>query len=258
MDWFYADSGRQSGPVDDAGLARLVAAGTVRPETLVWRAGLANWQPYQSIAAPPAAMPAPGGVAYCSECGKPYPGDELAAFGSVLVCGLCKPLYTQKLREGVVATPMRYAGFWLRFLAMLLDGLILGFVYVLIFGVVILIMVSTIDLSNQEQVQAYFQAHAAEIILLYWMFILGSIVMQAAYEIWFVGRHGATPGKMACQIHVVTPYGGRISYARATGRHFAKYISANFTLYIGYIMAGFDDEKRSLHDRICETRVIKK
>jgi len=62
---------------------------------------------------------------------------------------------------------------------------------------------------------------------------------------------------MACQIHVVTPYGGKISYARALGRHFAKFISS-MTLAIGYIMAGFDDEKRSLHDRICETRVIKK
>ena len=255
MDWFYADSGRQSGPVDDAGLALLVAAGTIRPETLVWRAGMANWQPYQSVAAPPPALPVIGGVAYCSECGKPYPGDELAAFGNVLVCGSCKPLYTQKLREGVVAAPMRYGGFWLRFLAILLDGLILGFVYMLIFGVAIVMMgLTSIDFSNQDQIQA----HMPEFMALYGLFILGSIVLQAAYEIWFVGRHGATPGKMACQLQVVTPYGGKISYARATGRHFAKYISANFTLWIGYIMAGFDDEKRSLHDRICETRVIKK
>jgi uncharacterized RDD family membrane protein YckC len=256
MDWFYADGGRQSGPVDDAGLARLVAAGTIRPETLVWRAGLANWQPYQTVAGPPPPpMQTPGGVAYCSECGKPYPGDELAAFGNVLVCGLCKPLYTQKLREGVVAAPMRYAGFWLRFLAIFLDGLILGFVYMMIFGVAIVAMgLTSIDYSNQDTVQA----HMPEFMALYGFFILGSIAGQAAYEIWFVGRHGATPGKMACQLRVVTPYGGNISYARATGRHFAKYISANFTLYIGYIMAGFDDQKRSLHDRICETRVIKK
>lgn len=254
MDWFYADSGRQSGPVDDAGLARLVAAGTIRPETLVWRAGLANWQPYQSIAAPPPAMPAPGGVAYCSECGKPYPGDELAAFGSVLVCGLCKPLYTQKLREGVVAAPMRYAGFWLRFLAVFLDGIIIQIALTIIFGALFLIMgLASIDYTNQDQIQS----HIAEIMALYGLFILGSIVIQAAYETWFVGKYGATPGKMACQIHVVNPYGGKISYARSLGRHFAKFISS-MTLTIGYIMAGFDDEKRSLHDRICETRVIKK
>ena len=255
MDWFYADSGRQSGPVDDAGLARLLAAGTIRPETLVWHAGMANWQPYQTVAMPPPALQTPGGVAYCSECGKPYPGDELAAFGNVLVCGLCKPIYTQKLREGVVATPMRYAGFWLRFLAVFLDGLILGFVYAFVFGLAVVMMgLTSIDFRNQDQIQA----HMPEFMALYGMFILGSLVVNAAYETWFIGRHGATPGKMACQLRVVTPYGGKISYARSLGRHFAKYISASFTLYIGYIMAGFDDEKRSLHDRICETRVIKK
>jgi len=255
MDWFYADSGRQSGPVDDAGLARLVAAGAIRPETLVWRAGMANWQPYQTVAAPPPELPAPGGIGYCSECGKPYPGDELAAFGNVLVCGLCKPLYTQKLREGVMATPMRYAGFWLRFLAVLLDGLILTFVWGFVAVVAVIMMgLTSIDYTNQDQIQA----HMPEFMALYGMFVLGSIVANAAYETWFIGRYGATPGKMACQLQVVTPYGGKISYARSLGRHFAKYISANFTLYIGYIMAGFDDQKRALHDRICETRVIKK
>jgi uncharacterized RDD family membrane protein YckC len=255
MDWFYADSGRQSGPIDDAGLARLVAAGTIRPETLVWRAGMANWQPYQTVAAPPPGpVQTAGGIAYCSECGKPYPGDELAAFGNVLVCGSCKPLYTQKLREGVVATPMRYAGFWLRFLAVFLDGIIIQIALTVIFGAMFLIMgLASIDFTNQDQIQA----HLAEFMALYGFFFLGSIVINAAYETWFVGKYGATPGKMACQIQVVTPYGGKISYARALGRHFAKIISS-MTLLIGYIMAGFDDEKRSLHDRICETRVIKK
>src|ERR1700682_4581306 len=185
MDWFYADGGRQSGPVDEAGLARLVAAGTIRPETLVWRAGLANWQPYQTVAAPaPPAMQTPGGVAYCSECGKPYPGDELAAFGSVLVCGLCKPTYTQKLREGVVSTPMRYAGFWLRFLAVFLDGIIIQIALTVIFGALFLIMgLASIDYANQDQIQE----HIGEIMALYGLFFLGSIVINAAYETWFIG-----------------------------------------------------------------------
>jgi hypothetical protein len=51
--------------------------------------------------------------------------------------------------------------------------------------------------------------------------------------------------------------GSNLSYGRSAGRHFAKYISG-LTLWIGYIMAGVDEEKRSLHDRICDTRVIKK
>ena len=51
--------------------------------------------------------------------------------------------------------------------------------------------------------------------------------------------------------------GSKISYARSLGRHFAKHLSS-FAFGIGYLLAAFDDEKRSLHDRICDTRVIKK
>ena len=82
-----------------------------------------------------------------------------------------------------------------------------------------------------------------------------SMVIAIAYEVVFVGRFGATLGKMACGIKIVTPEGGQITYLRAFGRYFAKILSA-FTLYIGYIIAGFDSEKRALHDRICNTRVV--
>ena len=61
---------------------------------------------------------------------------------------------------------------------------------------------------------------------------------------------------MALNLRVVTPEGGDIGYLRALGRHVAEWISG-FILLIGYIMAAFDAEKRTLHDRICNTRVIR-
>src|SRR6266568_3219290 len=76
-----------------------------------------------------------------------------------------------------------------------------------------------------------------------------------SYETILIGKYGATLGKMACKIYVVTAEGGRVSYLRACGRYFARILSA-FTLLIGYIMAAFDPEKRTLHDRICNTRVV--
>ncbi len=84
---------------------------------------------------------------------------------------------------------------------------------------------------------------------------LVSYGLPAAYEIFFIGAYGATLGKMMMKIKVVTPDGGRISYARATGRHFAKFLSG-IILYIGFLMAFWDEEKRALHDRMCGTRVI--
>jgi uncharacterized RDD family membrane protein YckC len=76
-----------------------------------------------------------------------------------------------------------------------------------------------------------------------------------SYETIMIGKFGATLGKMACKIHVVTANGDNVSYARAFGRYFAKLLSA-FTLLIGYIMAAFDSERRALHDRVCDTRVV--
>jgi uncharacterized RDD family membrane protein YckC len=62
---------------------------------------------------------------------------------------------------------------------------------------------------------------------------------------------------MACGLRVVRPDGEKISYARACGRTFAEVVSS-LILMIGYLMVIFDDEKRALHDRICDTRVVKK
>jgi len=66
----------------------------------------------------------------------------------------------------------------------------------------------------------------------------------------------ATLGKMALGLKVTDVEGRRISFARATGRHFAKYISG-MILLIGYIMAGFTARKQALHDMIAGTLVIR-
>jgi hypothetical protein len=63
MDWFYAEAGQQRGPVSEAEFQRMVQAGTIRGETLVWREGMANWQPYRDVApsgGPPPPFSAPG------------------------------------------------------------------------------------------------------------------------------------------------------------------------------------------------------
>ena len=83
-----------------------------------------------------------------------------------------------------------------------------------------------------------------------------SVAIQCAYETFFIGKMGATPGKMALGLKVVRADGSPVDYARAAGRFFGKMLSG-IILGIGYIMAGFDAQKRALHDMICDTRVIK-
>ena len=69
-------------------------------------------------------------------------------------------------------------------------------------------------------------------------------------------ERGATVGKMAMGLRVVTSDGQRLSFLNATGRYFAKILSA-IILCIGFIMIGFTDKKRGLHDMIAGTLVIK-
>lgn len=57
MEWYYAIDGNRKGPVSAQEMARLVAAGDVRDDTLVWRAGMGAWQPWSEVAAS-AGLPA--------------------------------------------------------------------------------------------------------------------------------------------------------------------------------------------------------
>jgi uncharacterized RDD family membrane protein YckC len=261
MDWFYADSGKQIGPVDEPVFRNLAAAGIIRNDTLVWRAGMANWQQYQTVEMPVQQPPplegATTGLQFCSECGKPYPSDELVAFGSSLICAACKPVFTQKLREGILPKgAIRYGGFWLRYVAVLVDSTLLSIVLYLlamiVFGVTF--AMNGINWIDPKQPQNEF---IIKILMLEGVVVLVSAILSAVYEIWMVTRYGGTLGKIICKLRIVMVDGSSLSYGRSAGRHFAKYISG-LTLWIGYIMAGVDEEKRSLHDRICDTRVIKK
>jgi uncharacterized RDD family membrane protein YckC len=65
-----------------------------------------------------------------------------------------------------------------------------------------------------------------------------------------------TLGKMVFRLRVTDLNGARISFARATGRFFAKILSG-MILNIGYIMAGFTERKQALHDMIAGTLVVR-
>jgi uncharacterized RDD family membrane protein YckC len=178
------------------------------------------------------------GDAICSECGNLFSKDSMIRHGNMWICAACKPTFVQKLKEGVPVTgEFVYGGFWIRFCAKFVDGIIQ---YILQFIVGFFVGA----LFSSDNIAALF-------------FLQGiQIIIAAAYTTYFLGKFGATPGKMAFKLKVIRPDGEAITYARALGRHFAEILSG-LILMIGYIMAAFDDEKRTLHDRICDTRVVK-
>jgi uncharacterized RDD family membrane protein YckC len=261
MKWYYADAGRQVGPVEDAQLDELVRSGAVRDDTLIWREGMANWQPHSAVRGPSkpapipaAAVPIAAETRFCSECGRPYPAQEMVTIGTATVCAQCKPLYMQRVREGGQALGVRrYAGFWIRFVARVIDTIILSVVgFIINLPIGMMLGLSSSRIASGDVGAAALPAMLGTIGLS----LAVNLVLMAGYEIYFLSTRSATIGKLALGLKVIRADGGTLSTGQATGRFFAYLLDAYFTLTIGFIIAGFDTEKRSLHDRICDTRVI--
>ena len=257
MNWYYVDAGQQAGPVDDAQLEALASSGKILSDTLVWREGMDNWRMYGEVKAPgsgalaaPPVAPAVGPTlapseAVCAECGRIFNVQDMIPYGGVHVCAGCKPVFMQKLAEGAKLNTgaLNYAGFWIRVGAKFLDGLILGIIFV---PPLIYFVIKGADNPQSGTFQ-----------ILQLLFQLLFTAANICYQIFFLGKYGATLGKRACGLRVVTAEGGKISYGRATGRAFAEILSG-MICYIGYLIVAFDDQKRALHDHICSTRVVYK
>lgn len=267
MNWYYMDSGQEAGPFDKNQMQELVHKGVIKDSTQVRNDGSLDWVTYSQLmamaskkASTHTGQKAPEQYkesAYagqdtdtCSECGDAYAIGKLVTFGEKRVCPLCAPSLLQQVGEGG-AGMVFYAGFWIRFLAKIIDGLIL-LVPLAAINIAIAITVPDMDISGNFRGELT-PAAIAGLVLMYML----QIAIPLTYNTFFVGRYAATPGKMALGLRIILPGGGRISYLRALGRHFAEFLS-QITLYIGYIMAGFDNEKRALHDHVAGTRVVMK
>src|ERR1039457_3734733 len=197
-------------------------------------------------------------IRFCAECGRPTVPDDLASFGGHMVCRECKYTYVQKLREGVApgARAFRFGGFWVCFVASILDGIILAVVAGIFSAFLFPAFMSRGLVRNSNPTPDEALAMILPMMGIMGVIVLLNMIVGCSYETFFIARLGATPGKMALGLKVVRPDGGPITAGRAAVRYFAKMISG-MILMIGYIIAGFDSQKRALHDMICDTRVIK-
>ncbi len=271
MKWFYAEAGQQRGPVEDEEFRHLTASGAVQPDTLVWHDGMASWQRWDAVSGVPPASPvtmptgpqqldvvAPVAAAqsaddakFCSVCGSAFSAAALVPIGDRLICINCKPAFLQSLREGRQGmSTNQYGGFWIRFAARFIDGIIMTIVSgIFQFAGLAALGISLTDLGkNPGDVGAFFTIFAVTSLI--------GVGIQMAYEVYFLVTRGATPGKILLNLKVVRSDGGPLSVGRAVGRFFGNMLSG-MTLSIGYIIAGIDDQKRALHDHLCDTRVIR-
>jgi uncharacterized RDD family membrane protein YckC len=201
-------------------------------------------------------------VLSCSQCGRALAQSDLVHIAGNWVCADCKSAFLSRvMASGATgASPLawRYGGFWIRFGARFIDGLV--FTVPAVIGAAVLIP-SLVKATNQSPRPANAVFAASGFITFFLLFLL----LGGCYEILMLKYRSATLGKLACGLRVVRPDGHSLSWGVCFGRFFMwnvvtsgiPYLNSVFML-ISSIMLGVDDEKRALHDRVCDTRVIHK
>jgi len=161
---------------------------------------------------------------------------------------------------GYAAMPrVEYAGFWLRFLALLIDNVILGLGFILI--LIPLIFLTGLggflgELHPNEDIN---DIGVFMLIGLLFLAATASLVLTWLYHaLMECSEWQATVGKKVLGLVVTDMAGRRVSFGRSTGRHFAKIITNMVPAFIGYIMAGFTEKKQALHDMIAGCLVVRR
>jgi uncharacterized RDD family membrane protein YckC len=256
--WYYSDYERnRHGPVSADDLAELHANGQLAPDTLVWREGLPQWQPWRQLMGEVvrgAGRPAAASATFATAPATADPGVSADPYAVAEPESPYAPPRAALLDsdEYVGGGEVVYAGFWKRTAAYIIDGFVVGIVG----GIVqMMLMAGFFGLgAGMGDPASLFSSGAGVIgLLLVYLIPLG---LQALYFAMFhASAKQATLGKMAIGIKVTDDDGQRISFWRGVGRYFATIISS-LILLIGYIMAGFTERKRALHDIICSTLVV--
>ncbi len=184
---------------------------------------------------------------YCPQCGKENEDN-------VKFCGNCGSDLHPTLPFQQTGAPgaVKYAGFWKRFVAGLIDiviviitGYITGFTIGFTLGIFFIVMGKYTSSFLSE----------SSVLILGWLtdFLVGWIYFAGMEH----STRQATLGKTLLGIHVTDLNGNRISFGRATVRYFAKIVSF-VILLIGFFMIGFTEKKQGLHDIIAGCLVIVK
>lgn len=183
---------------------------------------------------------------FCPNCGQ---ATEVGA-GFCNQCGAAVAAAPAAVgRAAALPSAVHYAGFWLRLVAAIIDGILIELIVVpvsFLLGMMIGITGSAAGMA----------AGGIRLTGGFAGFILGTGASWLYSAYLESSSRQATVGKMALSLRVTDLEGRRLSFGRATARHFAKYVSA-LTLLIGYIMAGFTEKKQALHDILAGTLVVR-
>ena len=204
------------------------------------------------------------GAAFCSNCGQTFAVAAAVARAPMMSSSVAAPLVggmaAVPAYAGYAAVPrVEYAGFWLRFLALLIDNAVMGIGFVLILIPLIFLtglggFISEIHPDEDMNDVGIFML----IGLLFLAATVSLLLTWLYHALMESSEWQATLGKRVLGLVVTDMAGRRVSFGRATGRHFAKIITNMVPAFIGYIMAGFTERKQALHDMIAGCLVLRR
>jgi uncharacterized RDD family membrane protein YckC len=189
---------------------------------------------------------------FCPKCGRAMTAASPAAYAA------------QPGSGGAPFRPIHYGGFWIRFVASFIDGLILS----VPISCLVLILIAIVGGATAAHFHEVFSGDPDQFLSRFWAFIpafigffffmlLASIAIQWLYYAMLESStRQATIGKMILHLKVTDMNGNRLSFAHASGRFFGKVLNHFIPLAIGFIIAGFTDKKQALHDFIAGTVVV--
>lgn len=237
MLWYYARNGQRMGPVEEAEILRLAQTGQLAGTDLVWKTGLPDWRPagqmpelasyfFRPAAPPPPPPPAPA-AAYSPYAPPAAPLQQAPAYPA--------PMF------GTVSA-VQYGSFGARFAALLIDQIILGVIGLGIgFGSALAMAAG--GGGDASAVQLVINLIS---ILVGWLYFAG---LESSSQM-------ATLGKRMVGLKVTDLQGQRVDFARATGRHFGKILSA-LPIGLGFFLMLSDPKKQTWHDKMSGCLVVR-
>ncbi|MNK02077.1 RDD family protein [compost metagenome] len=268
-EWYFADGQDRQGPLSAEELRLRFQRAQISLTTLVWREGYPQWKPlseavdelqlqnlasaadnlgsgidlrgdYTAIDNGTAPLPGTGGGTH-----SPYTAPTASGYAEAVVVG-----------GGDVV----YAGFWKRFAAATIDGVVMSAVLLLVFLVGMLMFGGMSNfmggLSSPES------SPGMALFIVLGVYVVPILVQAAYFTLMHASERQATLGKLAVGIKVVRGDGQRLTTARSLGRWAALFFSYLISCGIAYlasgIMAGVTQRKQGLHDMVADTLVVDK
>lgn len=264
--WYYADAERQrQGPLSADELAQRFHQGRLRLDTLVWRDGMAEWQPLRDFTAELALHQTPAETFYTpveplaptsTEAGAGYPPSGTAGSDSPYAPPSASLTSSDQVHVGGEVV---YSGLWKRFAASILDSFVTGILSYAVLIPMMLVMGLSASGMASSGADPFGGMSMAMALLTYPV----SIGIPAIYFGWMhASSTQASLGKMAVGAKVVRSNGQRIGFWRGFLRYFVYILFTLVTCGLGVLISGlmvaFSERKQALHDMVCDTLVVDK